>query len=87
MILAALLPTLGFGAAACWFALRTEGTATEARLAGKAATLAALVDRDLAARRAALEVLAAHARDENTAPFVVLLRGEGPDLPEVESLD
>ena len=58
MILAALLPTLGFGAAACWFALRTEGAATEARLAGKAATLAALVDRDLAARRAALEVLA-----------------------------
>ena len=35
----------------------------------------------------ALEVLAAHARDESTAPFVVLLRGEGPDLPEVDSLD
>ena len=35
----------------------------------------------------ALEVLAAHARDENTAPFAVLLRGEGPDLPEVDSLD
>ena len=29
----------------------------------------------------------AHARDENTAPCVVLLRGEGPDLPEAESLD
>ena len=35
----------------------------------------------------ALEVLAAHARDEDTAPFAVLLRGEGPDLPEVDSLD
>jgi hypothetical protein len=37
--------------------------------------------------RSAVEVLSAHARDENTAPFVVLLRGEGPDLPEVASLD
>ena len=35
----------------------------------------------------ALEVLAAHARDDDTAKFVVLLRGEGPDLPEVASLD
>ena len=37
--------------------------------------------------RAVLEALGSHARDERTAPFAVLLRGEGPDLPEVPSLD
>jgi len=35
----------------------------------------------------AVEVLAAHEANESAAPFVVLLRGEGPDLPEVASLD
>ncbi len=75
MILAALLPALGFGAAACWFALRSEEAATEARLAGKAATLAAVIDRDLAARRAALEVLAASA-----------MLGPGGDLATLDAL-
>ena len=37
--------------------------------------------------RSALEVLRADAADDRTPPLVVLLRGEGPDLPGVESLD
>jgi len=35
----------------------------------------------------ALEVLNARAADDSRGPFVVLLRGDGPDLPAVTSLD
>ncbi|MBD8869194.1 barstar family protein [Nocardioides donggukensis] len=36
---------------------------------------------------AGLDVLAQRARDEPSTPFVVLLRGEGPDLPAVPLLE
>ena len=49
--------------------------------------LVAVRPRRAAAVLGRAEVLGTHARDERTAPFAVLLRGEGPDLPEVPSLD
>ncbi|WP_043342269.1 sensor histidine kinase [Belnapia moabensis] len=59
LILAALLPALGFGAAACWTALRSYHAAAEGRLLDSARALAAMIDSEIGARRAALEVLAA----------------------------
>lgn len=35
----------------------------------------------------AREILAGRANDERSGPFAVLLRGEGPELPDVASLD
>jgi RNAse (barnase) inhibitor barstar len=43
--------------------------------------------RDPEAFAAVREVLAERATDERTGPFAVLLRGDGPDVPDVTWLD
>jgi RNAse (barnase) inhibitor barstar len=42
---------------------------------------------DEGAFKTAVDVLESHALDERTAPFVVLLRGDGPEVDGLESLD
>ena len=46
-----------------------------------------LARADARAFDVALEILAARAAEDGRAPFSVLLRGDGPDLPGIASLD
>lgn len=46
-----------------------------------------LAREDVRAFEVVLDVLHARTQDADRPPFAVLLRGEGPDLPEVGSLD
>jgi RNAse (barnase) inhibitor barstar len=48
---------------------------------------ATLADGDVAAFTTALSVLEERSRRSDIGPFAVLLRGAGPDLPQVSSLD
>ena len=59
LVLAVLLPSIAFGAAAAWEALRRQDAAEEARLVDTARALAAAVDAQIQAHVAALQVLAA----------------------------
>ncbi len=80
LVLAVLLPALGFGATACWTALRSYRAAAEARLLDTARALSAVVDSEIAARRAALQVLAASSYlgpDGDLAAFDTLARSVG----------
>ncbi|WP_052214267.1 HWE histidine kinase domain-containing protein [Belnapia sp. F-4-1] len=80
LVLAVLLPALGFGGAACWTALRSYRSAAEARLIDSARALASVIDSEIAARRAALQVLAASSyldRAGDLAAFDSLARNVG----------
>lgn len=59
LVLAVLLPILGFGGVASWVAIRGYRSASEARLSDVAGALAAAIDDDIEAHIAALRVLSA----------------------------